>query len=605
MDSSFFSTLAKRGNVAFPANVPFVEDLHAAGGRVARQPSGHLAFYGPHGRRFLATDPDGNPLHECEWVAQPQGPARLARARIRLDWGQWVGLKPQGLTNSTRLDLSRKPGWERLRADDLRRMAAQALHVPFEEIRFFYGDDDLVIDAQGQATIRHKKDAFYVLEEETFAAAPERVRFMACMGAMHWDRIDFLPVVELFQSLLPGTGSATLELIRGLYDDQNEGHSQPLALRYRGIPTYPSEAAFRLFSAFFTPQARTGGNPFPIFMDQPRSHEVTWLPAADPPRRYFDSARNLCVTVTGGVVQKITLSDDSTGLPYVNAGRAGLAPCDRSLRVTKGLAVLRDGEQHREFPINPAWGTIDDTVEESPRQGLREQGEGERRGWRAFFNGPPPLVPPVQAFSTVLLYPADDTEIGEPETQPFVADYLQDALEEQPELAARLAATQRALIDNFDAAVTSCIRLDRPRDYRVRYYRPAFAQKQAQTLWNQLAQARKLEWAKQMTFVSAEAEQAQASGQIYDVIYAWLPFSQFHNAQALHETAGALAEALRPGGLAFLVGPAAMSPALQTYRLRILRMDPVASLPSFRMHQSILPQARVKPDLMLFQTLKY
>ena len=74
---------------------------------------------------------------------------------------------------------------------------------------------------------------------------------MACMGAMHWDRIDFLPVVELFQSLLPGTGSAVFELIRGLYDDQNVPLQTPLALRYRGIPTYPSEAAFRLFQPLF------------------------------------------------------------------------------------------------------------------------------------------------------------------------------------------------------------------------------------------------------------------------------------------------------------------------------------------------------------------
>ena len=51
---------------------------------------------------------------------------------------------------------------------------------------------------------------------------------MSCMGAMHWARIDFLPVVELFQSLLPGTGSAAFELIRGLYDDQNPKEPVPL-----------------------------------------------------------------------------------------------------------------------------------------------------------------------------------------------------------------------------------------------------------------------------------------------------------------------------------------------------------------------------------------
>ncbi len=136
---------------------------------------------------------------------------------------------------------------------------------------------------------------------------------MACMGAMHWERIDFLPVVELFQSLLPGTGSAAFELIRGLYDDQNE--TAPRPLRYRGIPTYPSEAAYKLFGAFFTPRAPEGGDPFVLFMDPPRSHEVTWLPAAEPPRRHFDADRRLCVTIQGPIVQKVTLADDPAGLP--------------------------------------------------------------------------------------------------------------------------------------------------------------------------------------------------------------------------------------------------------------------------------------------------
>ncbi|MFM8535695.1 MAG: hypothetical protein ACKOEC_19255, partial [Acidimicrobiia bacterium] len=242
-DSQIRSALTRPGSLTFPSNRPFAQDLTGNGGHVVRQASGHLVFFGPGHRRVLATDPDGNPLHECEWRTAPDGTARLLHARLKLDWGQWVGVKPGGLVNSTQLDLSKKPGWQRLRADDLRQMAAQAMQVPFEEVKFFYGDEDLVIDARGQATIRHHKDAFYVLDDGTFAQS----RFMACMGAMHWHSIDFLPVVELFQSLLPGTGSATFELIRGLYDDQHDGQHQPPALRYRGIPTYPSEAAHRLF----------------------------------------------------------------------------------------------------------------------------------------------------------------------------------------------------------------------------------------------------------------------------------------------------------------------------------------------------------------------
>ncbi|MEK7337381.1 MAG: hypothetical protein AAB111_07860, partial [Nitrospirota bacterium] len=233
------TALALSDSLRFSANQSLAHQFDQSGGRVVRQSTGHLVFYRPDGRRFLATDPDGHPLHECEWGVDPRGRTVLVRARLRLDWGRWVGLKPGGLVNETRLNLATKPGWQRLKAEDLRHMAAQAMRVPIEEVRFFYGDEDLVIDAHGQATIRHRKDAFYVLEDGTFESA----RFMSCMGAMHWEQIDFLPVVELFKSLLPGTGSAAFELIRGLYDDQNEGQPSPRPLRYRGIPTYPSEAA--------------------------------------------------------------------------------------------------------------------------------------------------------------------------------------------------------------------------------------------------------------------------------------------------------------------------------------------------------------------------
>lgn len=560
-----------------------------------RQPSGHLVFYGSHGRRILATDPDGNPLHECEWMISANGTTKLARARIHLDWGQWVGIKPEGLIDSTVLDLSKKPGWEHLQPDDLRRMAAQALQVPFEAVKFFYGDEDLVIDEQGRATIRHKKDAFYVLEDGTF----ERARFMACMGAMHWSRIDFLPVVELFQSLLPGTGSATLELIRGLYDDQNEGLPQPLTIRYRGIPPYPSEAAFRLFSAFFMATAPGGGDPFPIFMDPSRSHEVSWLPAPDPPRRYFDAARRLCLTVKGNTLHKATLADDPAGLPFVNPGRSGFAPCERSVGVRQSFLVLRERGKEIEIPINPAWG-----LSLAPE----ERGEGKMSsfplGWRDLFKEGPPQVSPFEAFSAVLLYPEDETEIEEVSSQPFVADHLQDMAEQSGPVAAHLARTERVLIDNFDGALTACIDLHRPRDYTVLYHRPAFAQKHAQLLWNQLAQTGRVNWANRMALKPKELFQQSAYGQRYDLIYTWIPFVRFEQPTELDGTIRAIARALASQGLAFVVGPSMLGRAFQKHDLRLLATDPVEALPTFRMHQTILPKAHLKPGLTLFHVIQ-
>src|SRR5690349_19245631 len=297
------TALSTPGHLSFRDNLNFKTRLDAGDGRMVRRSTGHLVFYRSDGRRILSTDPAGNPLHECEWGVDQQGAPALLHARIRLDWDAWVGLKPSGLINETTLNLATKPGWQRLTADDLRAMAAQALHVPLEEVRWFYRDEDLLIAPNGRATIRHRKDAWYVLGNGEVQGG----RFMSCMGAMHWASIDFLPVVELFKSLLPGTGSAAFELIRGLYDDQNEGKTSSLPLRYRGIPTYPSEAAFRLFSSFFVPRAPHAKDIFSLFMDPAKAHQVEWFPSPTPPRRYFDISAGCCLTVQGGVLKKVTL----------------------------------------------------------------------------------------------------------------------------------------------------------------------------------------------------------------------------------------------------------------------------------------------------------
>jgi hypothetical protein len=157
------AALTTPGHLCFSTNLLFAQDLEQEGGRVVRLSTGHLVFYRTDGRRFLTTDPEGNPLHECEWGADATGGAVLLRARLRLDWGQWIGLKPTGLVNETSFNLAGKPGWQRLAADDLRTMAAQALRVPLEDVQFFYRDGDLMIGPTGRATIRQRKDALYVL----------------------------------------------------------------------------------------------------------------------------------------------------------------------------------------------------------------------------------------------------------------------------------------------------------------------------------------------------------------------------------------------------------------------------------------------------------
>ena len=578
-------------HLLFSTNLPFAQDLERAGGRVARQATGHLVFYRADGLRFLATDPAGNPLHECEWGTDATGNVALLRARIRLDWGQWVGLKPAGLVNETSLNLARKPGWQRLKADDLRTMAAQALRVPIEEVRWFYRDEDLLIDPTGNATIRQRKDAFYVLEGGDF----ERARFMSCMGAMHWPSIDFLPVVELFQSLLPGTGSAVFELIRGLYDDQNAGKPAPQPLRYRGIPTYPSEAAFRLFSSFFTPQAPGGNSPLTLFMNPERSNEVIWLPADTLPVRYFDERAGACLTFQGRLLHKVTVASDSYGLSDLSSKGRRVGPCDRHAEIVGAHVILKDRDRETTLTVTLPQGSLEQSGESVAMSPV---------DWRSVFVLGVPPIPPADAYGAVLLYPDDESEIGECSAQPFVADYIQDIGEQDREIGAVLSQAQRVLIENGDAVVATCITFDRPRDYTVLVRYPAFAQKQAQRLWTVCAELQRWDWLSHIRFVSDEGLSNQEAPHSYDMVYHWVSYDSGDLPASLAERMKGISLMLRGGGSAFVIGPAQLGQFGASHGLTICWEEPVEQLPTFRMHRTILPKARLRAGLTLFYIKK-
>jgi hypothetical protein len=583
---SIHTLLAHPDTLCLPSNRPYGQQFEEQGGRVVQLPSGHYVVYGRHGRRLLLADPNGHPLHECEWGRDPQGRDILIRARVRLDWGAWVGIRPGGFVNATILNLSARPGWQRLRPDDLRQMAARAMQVPIEEVRFFYGDSDLQVDRGGTATIRHRKDALYVLEDGTF----DRYRFMACMGAMHWENIDFLPVVELFQSLLPGTGSAVFELIRGLYDDQNVGRFARRPLRYRGIPTYPSEAAFRLFSAFFTAQAPRGERPFSLFMDAPRSHEVTWLPAADYPQRYIDQAGEFCVTIKQRVIEKFTFSNDGTGLSYVAPVAGRPAACGRAVQTREGEVILYDRGRKTKLAADPLWGPLVEQPAGAP--------PSEEMTWSDVFDGALPQVSAREAFSAVLLYPEDETEIGEFPSQSFVVDHLADLLEQDAALLTKLSRADRILVRLFDGAISGCVDSRRRHSYTIVYESGPFAQKQAQILWNRLAAARLLPWLQRIRFY--HVSEPPQNG-LYDVLYVWIPFAQFEEPARIEKAIELLRSAMGSGGIAFVTGPNTMPELLRRQGLVIDSVQPVDDLPSFHMHRSILPRARLKRGLTLYR----
>jgi hypothetical protein len=203
------------------------------------------------------------------------------------------------------------------------------------------------------------------------------------------------------------------------------------------------------------------------------------------------------------------------------------------------------------------------------------------------------------------LFPEDDTEISELAAQSFVADYLDDLGEQDREIGRLRSQAEHVLIDNGDAVIATCVLFDRPRDYtvNVRYF--AYAQRQAQQLWTQCAEVHRWEWLQRIRMVAADTwEESLTSHGPYDLIYQWLRYDSFGSADTLMTSVTRSSQALRRGGHAFLVGPAELREVLTRDHCEVCWDQSVASLPTFLMHRTILPKARVKTGLTLFHVKK-
>jgi hypothetical protein len=221
--------------------------------------------------------------------------------------------------------------------------------------------------------------------------------------------------------------------------------------------------------------------------------------------------------------------------------------------------------------------------------------------WRAVFVKGLPPVAPAEAFGAALFYPEDDREIEELPAQPFVADYLQDLTEQDGEIGSIVSRAERVCIENGDAVISTCIPFDRPRDYTAPIRHVAYAQRQAQQLWTQCAEVQGWEWLRRIRFVPAEAAAPDPPGDMpFDLVYHWVPYDVFNSPPGLAMLAGRWRQVLRAGGNAFVVGPPALRESLARYHLQICWEESVEALPTFRMHRTILPKARLKTGLTLF-----
>lgn len=221
--------------------------------------------------------------------------------------------------------------------------------------------------------------------------------------------------------------------------------------------------------------------------------------------------------------------------------------------------------------------------------------------WRSLFPQGLPTISAKAAYGAVPLYPDDEAEIDETAAQPFVADYLQDLAEQDRDLGAMLARAERVLIENGDAVAATCVAFDRPRDYVVRVRVPALAQKQAQQLWNVCAELQRWDWLPRIQFVPMMPWRYDpASESSFNAAYVWVPADIGRDRLQLLTLVKELRLALRSAGTAFVTGPADLSSIWGTAGFRTSWQEPVEQLPTFRMHRTILPKARLKPGLTLY-----
>lgn len=634
-DKEILAALTRSGSIRFKANEPEVSRIKeefpklkqikedgstyfflndrpsVANTRIKIYPAGHMVFYSSIGRRFLSTDPEGNPLNECEWEKDEKtGEIRLAYVRMQIDCQLWFGIKPAAKTFTNRLDMKSRKGWESMSKEDLQKQAAEAWDLPLAEVKHFYKEDNIVPLGDGKYDVHLVKDGIYALLDATFADKA----FVSYMPSLNWAQLDIIPVVELYQSTLPGCGAAAFELLWGLYEDQSRDTPLP-PLRFRGIPTFPSQQAFNIFSAYLIPKGPEGEELMDVFMDFHRSYEIEWFPRPNPPLRFFSSEHSVCLTVQDHFLYKVTCFNDPAATPYINVtipslkqqsesgkkkeryeeeGWRPYPSCRRQLYVgEKTIQLIDDGEVTREIPMMPLWQI-------APQKEPKKPVPSYPFTWKHFFGGSPPEVDPVKAILTVPLYPEGATEIEEPAIQPMVVDQILFYMENYPDMPERLLKIKTVLIHTFDTVISGCIDCKQEREYTVLYSSPEWAQKNAQLLWEHAASKNQLEALRKVLFLSEGKNIDAVYMKKYDMIYKWIPFIYHQDRIACDGMLKSIVNSLNSEGLIFIVGPKPILGLFEHYSLECISHDPVAKMPYFNQHLKMYPETLINQEVEVF-----
>ena len=136
--------------------------------------------------------------------------------------------------------------------------------------------------------------------------------------------------------------------------------------------------------------------------------------------------------------------------------------------------------------------------------------------------------------------------------------------------------------------------------YTIWYVWPEFAQKQAQAIWNQLARRGQLVWLPHFQMIPFTMHNVKALREPFDWIYLWIPFLEYADSDRVDWWGQLMASHLTAGGIGCVAGPPVLGEVLARKGFHLIHEERGIDLPTFRLHQTILPYGNLNPDLVVW-----